>query len=196
MKPLILRYKNENWRNMRYLLLLTILTISTTLFAGTKVKIETNHGDIYLELFDKKSPNSVKNFLKYADDGFYTKTNFHRVIKDYIVQGGGYDLEFNKKSTHPQIKNEALNMVKNLKGTIGMARQRPKHSAKSEFYLNLKDNPNLDHSGLGHYGYAVFGKISKGFEVVQKLGAMPSSKKGQHRRFPNEQIRIKSITRQ
>jgi cyclophilin family peptidyl-prolyl cis-trans isomerase len=180
---------------MRNLLLISIIFISTTVFAGTKVKITTNHGEIELELFDKKSPNSVKNFLEYVDAGFYTNTIFHRVIKDYIIQGGGYGLEFNKLTTRPQIKNEALNMVKNLKGTIAMARRRPKHSAKSEFYLNLKNNENLDHQGLGHYGYAVFGKITSGFEIAKKIGTVPTSKKGQHRRVPDTKVIIKSVTR-
>lgn len=145
-----------------YKIILFLAFFSFELYAGTKVLMKTSAGNIEIELFDKKSSESTRNFLKYVDEGFYKKTLFHRVIDNYIIQGGGYDKDFKLKKTHPQIKNEALNMVKNLEGTIAMARHRPKHSATSQFYINLKDNSNLDHQGLGAYGYAVFGKITKG----------------------------------
>lgn len=180
---------------MRITFIILTIILSFHTIAGTKVTIKTNYGNIEVELFDKKSPQSVKNFLKYIDDGYYSNTIFHRVIDNYIIQGGGYNQELKTKKTHPQIKNEALNMVKNLKGTIAMARRRPKHSAKSEFYFNLKDNPELNHLGLGQYGFAVFGKITKGFKIAQLIGKIPTSKKGQFKRVPNKVVLIESITR-
>ncbi|MBT4790442.1 MAG: peptidylprolyl isomerase A [Halobacteriovoraceae bacterium] len=180
---------------MKKILIFTILLTSLCSYAGTEIVIQTSMGTIEVELFDKTSKESVRNFLQYIDEDFYTNTLIHRVIKDYIIQGGGLDINFDEKKTHPQIKNEALNMTKNLKGTIAMARKRPKHSAKSEFYFNLKDNPNLDHRGLGNYGYAVFGKITKGFDVALKIGNVPIARKGLYKKVPNKPVIIKSITR-
>ena len=160
-----------------------------------QIIIDTSMGKIEVELFDKKAKESVRNFLQYVDEGFYNDTLFHRVIKGYIIQGGGVDTQFRTKKMHPQIKNEALNMVKNLKGTISMARTKHKHSAKSEFFFNLKDNPELNHLGLASYGYAVFGKITKGFDVAEKIGNVSVVQKGEYRRVPVEPVVIKKITR-
>jgi peptidyl-prolyl cis-trans isomerase A (cyclophilin A) len=180
---------------MKALSLLLMLISSINSFAGTKVIITTTFGTIEVELFDKKSKESVRNFLQYVDEGFYSNTLIHRVIKDYIIQGGGLDKDFKIKKTHPQIKNDALNMVKNLKGTLAMARKRHKHSAKSEFFINLADNPGLDHLGLKGYGYAVFGKITKGFDVAVEISKVAVEKRGEYRKVPVEPIIIKSITR-
>ena len=146
-------------------------------------------------IFDKKSKESVRNFLEYIDNEFYSNIIFHRVIKDYIIQAGALDIDMKNKKTLPQIKNDALNMIKNLKGTIAMARTKHKHSAKSEFYFNLKDNPNLNHQGLGQYGFAVFGKITKGFEIAHKIGTVAVKQVGPYRKVPLEPVVIKSITR-
>jgi len=180
---------------MKHLLLLILLLISTNIFAGTVVVIKTSMGVIEVELLDKKAPETVRNFLQYTDDGFYSGVIFHRVIKDYIIQAGLLTTDFKEKDQHPQIKNEALNMIKNLKGTISMARRRHKHSAKSEFFFNLKDNPELDHQGLGHYGYSTFGKITKGFDVALKIGGVPVERKGQHKRVPLTPVVIESVKR-
>ena len=180
---------------MKFAVVIIALVSTLNLFAGTKVVIKTSMGNIELELYDKKSPLSVKNFLQYVDEGFYTNMLFHRVIEDYIIQGGLVDKDFKEKKTHPQIRNEALNLVPNLKGTIGMARRRPKHSAKSEFYINLKENPKLNHTGLGNYGFAVFGKVTKGLEIAAKIAKTPTEKKNNHKRVPIEPVIIKSIER-
>jgi peptidyl-prolyl cis-trans isomerase A (cyclophilin A) len=180
---------------MKTLLLLILLTLSLNLVAGTKVLIKTSKGDIEVELFDKKSKESVRNFLEYIDAGFYSNVIFHRVIKDYIIQAGSLDINMKNKNTLPQIKNDALNMIKNLKGTIAMARTKHKHSAKSEFFFNLRDNPGLNHQGLGQYGFAVFGKITKGFEVAVKIGNVSVKQVGPYRKVPFEPVVIKSIKR-
>lgn len=178
---------------MKTILITFIVTFSLSVVAGTKVLMKTSAGDIEIELFDKKSPSSTENFLKYASEGFYKGTIFHRVIDNYIIQGGGYTKDLDLKDTHPQIKNEALNMVKNEEGTIAMARHRPKHSATSQFYFNLKDNEELNHRGLGAYGYAVFGKITKGLDVAKRIGKTKTLRKGNHKRFPVDTIEILDV---
>lgn len=180
---------------MKTFFLLMIILTSFKALAGTEVIIKTSMGNIEMELFDKKSKESVRNFLQYVDEGFYTNTLFHRVIKDYIIQGGGLDVNFIEKKTHPQIKNDALNMVKNLKWTIAMARKRHKHSAKSEFFINLKDNPQLDHLGIQSYGYAVFGKVTKGFDIVVNISKVLVANKGEYRKVPVKPVIIKMISR-
>jgi cyclophilin family peptidyl-prolyl cis-trans isomerase len=180
---------------MKNVFILLIIGMSFSAYSGTKVLMSTSMGDVEIELFDKKSPSSSKNFLMYIDKGFYNDTVFHRVIDNYIVQGGGYTKDLELKDTEPQIKNEALNMVPNLEGTIAMARRRPKHSATSQFYFNLKDNKDLNHLGLGAYGYAVFGKITKGLEVAKLIGKVKTERKGNHKRVPLEPVFIKSIKR-
>lgn len=186
---------NLDIASMKNLVLIIFFLFSVSVFAGTKVLMKTSMGDISIELFDKKSKESVRNFLQYVDNGFYTNVIFHRVIKDYIVQAGSLDRNFAEKKTLPQIKNDAMNMVKNLKGTIAMARKKHKHSAKSQFFFNLKDNPNLDHKGLGLYGYAVFGKIIKGLDVAIKIGAVKSTDRLPYKNVPVEPIIIQSISR-
>jgi peptidyl-prolyl cis-trans isomerase A (cyclophilin A) len=181
--------------NMRKGIFFLLILFSINSNAGTEVIIKTSMGTIEVELFDKKSKESVRNFLEYIDSGFYSNTIFHRVIKDYIVQGGSLSPDFKEKKTLPQIKNDALNMIKNVKGTIAMARKKHKHSAKSEFFFNLKDNPKLNHLGLGSYGFAVFGKITKGFDIALKIGQVPVEKKGPYRKVPTSPVIIHSIKR-
>jgi len=139
----------------------------------TKICLETDMGNIYFELFDDMAPNTVKNFLSYVRKGFYDKTIFHRVIKDFVVQGGGYSSKFLEKTDLDKaIKNEASEKLKNLKGTIAMARTSEIDSARNQFFINLKDNDFLDHKNdtKEGYGYAVFGKVIDGFEVVDMIG--------------------------
>ena len=174
--------------------MILFICFSFSALSGTKVLMKTSMGDIEIELFDKKSPSSTQNFLMYIDKGFYTHTIFHRVIENYIVQGGGYTKDLELKDTEPQIKNEALNMEPNAEGTIAMARHRPKHSATSQFYLNLKDNNDLNHKGLGAYGYAVFGKITKGLEIAKLIGKVKTARRGNHKRVPLKTVFIISVT--
>ena len=138
---------------------------------GPMVLISTSSGDIKLELYEKKAPITVANFLSYASDGFYDGTIFHRVINNFMIQGGGFTADMSQKPTKPPIKNEADNGLKNERGTIAMARTAVVDSATSQFFINHKDNAFLD-NGARDFGYAVFGKVVDGMEVVDKIAAV------------------------
>ena len=143
----------------------------------TKVIMKTNMGDIELELNRKKAPISVENFVTYAKEGFYDGLIFHRVISNFMIQGGGFDTDYQqKKPTHEPIKNEAANGLKNDRGTIAMARTNKVNSATSQFFINVKDNPFLNHKSNTSrgFGYAVFGKVTKGMDVVDKIKNVPT----------------------
>jgi cyclophilin family peptidyl-prolyl cis-trans isomerase len=178
-------------------LCLAALACTSTVSAGPLVVIDTNYGEIKLELDEAKAPVSVKNFLAYADKGFYNGTIFHRVIKDFMIQGGGMDAELNPKPTDPPIKNEAANGLKNLRGTIAMARTNVIDSATSQFFINTKDNAFLDHrdTSMQGYGYAVFGKVVAGMDVVDKIGNAPTGVRNRFRDVPVETVTIKSVRR-
>lgn len=146
---------------------------------GPKVKIVTSMGDIVVQLDPEKAPISTKNFLRYVKEGHYNGTIFHRVISNFMIQGGGFTPDFKKKSTHDPIKNEATNGVKNLRGTVSMARTMVVDSATAQFFINVKDNASLNHRGPGRrYGYAVFGKVVQGMDVVDKIKSVPTGPKG------------------
>ncbi|MBN1635097.1 MAG: peptidyl-prolyl cis-trans isomerase [Deltaproteobacteria bacterium] len=154
------------------------------------VIISTTHGDIAIELFPKEAPITVENFLAYVREGFYDGTIFHRVIADFMIQCGGLTEDMQpKKPTHPPIKNEADNGLKNERGTLSMARTQVVDSATSQFFINLKDNPFLDH-GRRDFGYAVFGKVVQGFDVVDKIAAVPTGSKAGHQDVPIEPVKI------
>jgi len=184
---------------VKKLLLILILLVSVTpSLAATRVVMSTNLGDIFLELDEEKAPASVENFLAYANAGFYDGTIFHRVIKGFMVQGGGFDAEFQRKATRPPIKNEAGNGLKNMRGTIAMARTNVIDSATSQFFINLVDNNFLDHRGndARSYGYAVFGKVVDGMEVVDRIAASPTEHRGgPFANLPRQQVVIKSVHR-
>jgi len=141
-----------------------------------RVEIQTNLGKFVVELYPEKAPITVKNFLRYVDEGFYNGTIFHRVIPGFVIQGGGFTTDLTPKPTHPPIQNEAGNGLKNERGTIAMARTSEIHSATSQFYINLKDNPFLDYTSPTPegYGYAVFGRVISGMEVVDKIATIPT----------------------
>ncbi len=136
---------------------------------NTKVLLKTSMGDIELELYADKAPISVQNFLRYVDEGFYNGTVFHRVINSFMIQGGGFDQNMQQKTTHQAIQNEAKNGLKNKRGTIAMARLTPPHSATAQFFINHVDNTNLDYPSYDGWGYAVFGKVTKGMDTVDKI---------------------------
>jgi cyclophilin family peptidyl-prolyl cis-trans isomerase len=166
------------------LLIATVIAISCTTnnsgvetMAGDIVVLETNQGNIEIELYSDKAPISVKNFLSYVNEGFYDGLIFHRVIKGFMVQGGGFDTDMNQKSTKDPIKNEADNGLKNEKYTLAMARTGVVDSATSQFFINTADNVFLDHGGRD-FGYAVFGKVSAGTDVVDKIEAVATTVKG------------------
>lgn len=159
------------------------------------VIIRTTFGEIKLELDAEKAPKTVANFLNYARDGFYDGTIFHRVIDNFMIQGGGFDTDMQQKATESPIENEADNGLKNNFGTIAMARTSDPHSATAQFFINVKDNDFLNHSGKNPqgWGYAVFGKVVEGTEVLNKIrGVRTGSRKG-HQDVPAEPVIIESV---
>lgn len=160
------------------------------------VKLETSMGDIVLRLDAAKAPDTVANFLAYVKAGHYDGTIFHRVINGFMIQGGGMTPDMKEKTTQKPVKNEAANGLKNTKYTVAMARTNEPHSATSQFFINLKDNDFLDYrapSGQG-WGYAVFGKVIKGQDVVDKIKAVPTGTRGIHQDVPREPVTIKKAT--
>jgi cyclophilin family peptidyl-prolyl cis-trans isomerase len=159
--------------------------------------ISTTLGDITVELFKDKAPVSTENFLRYAADGFYTGTIFHRVIPGFMIQGGGFTPAMEEKPTRPPIRNEATNGLNNVRGTLGMARTQALRSATSQFFINVSDNRfKLDHKGYSpeDFGYAVFGRVLSGMEVVDKIAATPTRRVGPHEAVPVEPVVIKTVT--
>ncbi|MDG1943539.1 MAG: peptidylprolyl isomerase [Halioglobus sp.] len=159
------------------------------------VIIRTTFGEIKLELDAEKAPKTVANFLKYARDGFYDGTIFHRVIDNFMIQGGGFDADMKQKTNGEPIENEADNGLKNDFGTIAMARTTDPHSATAQFFINVKDNDFLNHSGknMQGWGYTVFGKVSEGTEVLDKIRALPTSSQGGHQDVPTDPVIIESV---
>jgi peptidyl-prolyl cis-trans isomerase A (cyclophilin A)/peptidyl-prolyl cis-trans isomerase B (cyclophilin B) len=157
-----------------------------------KIVMETSKGTIEIELDAAKAPISAANFVNYAKKGFYDGVIFHRVIPNFMVQGGGFTPDMQQKATDGNIENEAKNGLKNLRGTLAMARTSVPHSASSQFFINLKDNSFLDYPGQDGWGYCVFGKVTKGMEVVDAMAAVATAQKGPHGDVPVEPIIIKS----
>ncbi len=160
-----------------------------------QVTIETSKGTIVAELDGEKAPISVANFLAYAASGFYDGTVFHRVIDSFMIQGGGMTADLSPKDTKAPIKNEAANGLKNLKGTLAMARTNQVNSATAQFYINLVDNDFLDHKDktAQGFGYAVFGKVVKGLDVVEKIGKVKTGRVKMFSDVPLEAVTIKSV---
>jgi cyclophilin family peptidyl-prolyl cis-trans isomerase len=145
--------------------------------ARPHVLLKTSKGDIELVLYPKKAPKTVKNFLEYVDNGFYSGTIFHRVIPNFVIQGGGYTQDFKQKKTRPPIPLEADNGLDNKRGTIAMARTSDPDSATAQFFINLRDNKNLNHGVYGP-GYTVFGKVVKGMSVVDDIAGLSTGAAG------------------
>jgi peptidyl-prolyl cis-trans isomerase B (cyclophilin B) len=163
------------------------------LAANPVVVMETSAGPIKIELFEDKAPVTVKNFLDYANDKFYDGTVFHRVINGFMIQGGGFEPGMSQKKTKEPIKNEANNGLSNAPGTIAMARTSDPNSATAQFFINVGDNSrSLDKNG-DNAGYAVFGKVISGMDVVDKIKAVKTGAKGGHRDVPVEDVIIKSV---
>ncbi len=161
------------------LLFLSALHLSATVvYAGPMVKMQTNQGTIVIELNSAKAPKTVENFLAYVQAGFYDNTIFHRVISDFMIQGGGFEVNFGRKSTREPVSNESNNGLNNERGTVAMARTRDPDSANSQFFINLKNNLFLDYSEVQGTGYTVFGKVVKGMGVVDKIGLSKTDRGG------------------
>ena len=166
----------------KIVLILASLFLSTAVIASENpvVRIETTMGNIDLELYPAKAPETVKNFLRYINEGFYSDTTFHRVIKRFMIQGGGYTSDYLKKKTHAPVANEAFNGLKNDRGTIAMARTNMPHSATAQFFINTNNNTPLNFTRQSHngWGYTVFGKVTKGIETVNRIESVKTGPGG------------------
>jgi cyclophilin family peptidyl-prolyl cis-trans isomerase len=157
------------------------------------ITIKTNHGDIKVKLLDDKAPITCENFRQYIADGFFNDTIFHRVIPNFMIQGGGMEADMSQKATRDPIKNEADNGESNRRGTLAMARTMDINSATAQFFINLRDNDFLDH-GTRDFGYAVFGEVVDGMDVVDAIAAVPTGNKGGHQDVPIETVTIVEAT--
>ncbi|MFS0827165.1 peptidylprolyl isomerase [Pseudomonas phoenicis] len=158
----------------------------------SKVKLSTNHGDIVLQLNAEKAPQTVENFVQYVKEGHFDGTIFHRVIKGFMIQGGGFSADMSQKKTRTSIQNEADNGLKNQKYSIAMARTMDPHSASAQFFINASDNDFLNHSGKNTqgWGYAVFGEVIEGREVVDAIEKVATGSKAGHQDVPKDDVII------
>ena len=154
------------------------------------IKLTTNHGDILIELNPEKAPDTCENFERYVRDGHFDGTLFHRVISSFMIQGGGMSADFTEKRTRKPIRNEAKNGLKNLTGTIAMARTSEPHSASSQFFINVADNNFLDYPGQDGWGYCVFGRVTDGMDVVNSIKGVKTGSRRGHQDVPVEDVII------
>jgi len=178
----------------KLLLVIFAMIFSVVAHAGNpQLELKTAQGTVVIELYPDKAPKSVENFLQYAKDGFFNGTIFHRVIPDFMIQGGGFTPDMKQKETRAPIQNEANNGLKNESGTLAMARTGDPHSATAQFFINLKDNSFLDYPSRDGWGYAVFGKVVQGMEIVQKIARLPTANFGPHQNVPTTPVVIESV---
>ena len=159
------------------------------------IKLHTNYGVITLNLFTDKAPVTVENFKEYVKAGHYDNTIFHRVIGNFMIQGGGFEPGMKQKKTKAPIKNEATNGLKNKRGTLAMARTNDINSATAQFFINLVDNDFLDHAGPSNYGYAVFGKVTSGMDVIDKIAKVATTNRSGHQNVPAADVVITKAAR-
>ena len=176
-----------------FLLAIGLLCNLHAFAANPTVEMKTSQGTVVIELYADKAPKSVANFLQYAKDGFYNGTVFHRVIDGFMIQGGGFTPDMQQKGTRAPIENEAKSGLKNVFGTLAMARTGDPHSATAQFFINLKDNAFLDYPGQDGWGYAVFGKVTQGLEVVQKIAKVKTGNVGPYQNVPATPVLIESV---
>jgi peptidyl-prolyl cis-trans isomerase A (cyclophilin A) len=181
---------------IKTLLFCAALTLGATTASaqGTspRVALETSEGRIVLELAPKEAPKSVDNFLAYVKAGHYDGTIFHRVIPTFMIQGGGFGPDMAERSTRPPIPIESKNGLKNARGTVAMARRGDPNSATAQFFINVVDNASLDYPSFDGHGYAVFGKVVEGMDVVDKIKAVPTGNRGRYQDVPLTPVTIKS----
>ena len=183
---------------VKKIILMIMMGISMPIMAEKNdqlVEIATNYGSIIIELNTKKAPKTVSNFLMYVDKGFYDNTIFHRVIDNFMIQGGGFDQSMNRKKTKKPIKNESNNGLSNVVGTIAMARTNDPNSATSQFYINVANNTFLNFKSKAQPGYCVFGRVIEGIGVVQTIKKVPVERVNQYANVPEEPVIIKRIRR-
>lgn len=168
----------------------------TTMSANPKVKLQTNHGDMLVELNAEKAPKTVENFITYVKDGFFDGTIFHRVINNFMIQGGGFEPGMKQKDTRDNVENEANNGLRNNRYTLAMARTSDPHSATAQFFINVADNDFLNHTAptSNGWGYAVFGEVIEGTDVVDKIKTVKTGTKGFHQDVPVEDVIIEKAT--
>ncbi len=167
-------------------------SIGASVYANTHMLVQTNYGNIEIELYDDKAPISVQNFKNYANKNFYNGTIFHRVIPGFMIQGGGFDKNMVEKSTQAAIKNESNNGLKNLRGTLAMARTNDPNSATSQFFINVADNDFLNSKPMNP-GYTVFGKVTKGMDIVDKIVKVPTGSYGMYQDVPKQSVNITNV---
>ncbi|MCF8197160.1 MAG: peptidyl-prolyl cis-trans isomerase [Sulfuritalea sp.] len=176
-----------------FLLLFAFVFSVSAHAANPRIEMKTSQGTLIIELYQDKAPKTVENFLQYAKDGFFDGTVFHRVIPDFMIQGGGFGPDMKQKATRAHIQNEAKNGLKNELGTLAMARTSDPHSASAQFFINLKHNSFLDYPGRDGWGYAVFGKVVQGFDVVQQIAKVPTGNNGPYQNVPMKPVLIDSV---
>ena len=174
------------------LALASVVNAAVALAANPMVEMQTTEGTFVIELYPDKAPKTVDNFLEYVKSGFYNGTVFHRVIDGFMIQGGGFTSYMQEKPTRAPIPNEAKNGLKNTAGTLAMARTSDPHSASAQFFINLVDNPRLDYPSFDGWGYAVFGKVIKGMDVVAKIGKVETTRAGPHQNVPAQPVVIQT----
>ena len=174
-------------------LLVSAVSLAADPAPNPRVEIKTSQGTMIVELYAEQAPKSVANFLQYTKDGFYAGTVFHRVIDNFMIQGGGFTEKMLQKETRATIVNEATNGLKNELGTLAMARTSEPHSASSQFFINLKHNEFLNNPGRDGWGYAVFGKVVDGMDVVQKIAKVQTGNSGMYQNVPTSPVTIISV---
>jgi cyclophilin family peptidyl-prolyl cis-trans isomerase len=184
---------NNPFQRLLIILILSGFVTSGAWAEEVKIEMETSMGKLTLALNRDKAPKTVDNFVQYARDGFYDGTIFHRVIEDFMIQGGGYTPDMDKKKTRDPVQNEAKNGMKNRRGTIAMARTSAPHSATAQFFINHKDNDFLDYPGQDGWGYAVFGKVTEGMSVVDAIAKQPIRRSMGMSHVPKTSVVIKSV---
>jgi cyclophilin family peptidyl-prolyl cis-trans isomerase len=179
----------------KLVLFVFLYALQANIHAAPSVLFETSQGNFTVELFPEKAPKTVANFLQYVKDGFYENTIFHRVMNNFMIQGGGFERDMTEKSTRAPIANESNNGLLNEPGTIAMARTMDPDSATAQFFVNLADNQFLNYTSPDpeQIGYCVFGKVTSGFDVVQKIGLVPTAFVGRNENVPTRPITIKSV---
>jgi cyclophilin family peptidyl-prolyl cis-trans isomerase len=182
-----------------FIQLLSALSLTGALSAAhaadtPRVSLKTNMGEIVLEPYPEKAPKTVANFLQYVKSGHYNGTIFHRVIDNFMIQGGGFDKDLKQKPTNPPIENEAKNGLKNETYTVAMARTSAPHSASAQFFINVKNNSFLDYPGQDGWGYCVFGKVIKGTDVVDKIKSVETTNLGMYQNVPAKPVVIESAS--
>lgn len=182
-------------QNVKLYLFGVLLACTASIHAAPSVEFQTSQGNFTVELYPEKAPKTVANFLQYVKDGFYENTIFHRVINRFMIQGGGFERDLTEKNTRAPIANESNNGLLNETGTIAMARTADPDSAAAQFFVNLADNQFLNYTSPDpeQIGYCVFGKVTSGFEVVQKIGLSPTTSMGRNADVPVRPIIIKSV---